>query len=345
MLEIQHEKFKMENKVLIIAEAGVNHNGNLDIAKKLIDEAVNAKVDIIKFQTFKASKLTTKAAQQAVYQERNTGKSEGQFEMLRNLELNLDNHLELIQYCEQKGIEFLSTPFDLDSIDLLKKIGIKVGKIPSGEITNLPYLRKMAENFPQIILSTGMSTMEDIQNALNVILNSGGNLENITILHCNTDYPTPFSDVNLNAMKTIANRFNTKIGYSDHTNGIEVPIAAVALGATLVEKHFTLDRNMEGPDHKASLEPNELAAMVNSIRNIEIALGSFEKKPSNSEIKNIEVARKSIVASCFIKMGELFNEKNITTKRPANGISPMKWDDVIGKKASKDFYEDDLILL
>ncbi|HLK28170.1 MAG TPA: N-acetylneuraminate synthase [Puia sp.] len=333
------------NKVIIIAEAGVNHNGSIKLAKKLIDEAASAGVDIVKFQTFKAEKIASKYSQKASYQIANTGNDESQYEMLKRLELNYEDHIELIKYCTSKNIEFLSTPFDLESIDLLKELGIKKGKIPSGEITNLPYLRKMAATFDELILSTGMSTLEEIKDAIGVLVSAGMAKANITVLHCNTEYPTPFEDVNLLAMQTIGKSFDVRTGYSDHTPGIEVPIAAVALGAVLIEKHFTLDRNMEGPDHKASLEPGELKKMVESIRHIEKALGSSIKSPSPSEIKNKIVARKSLVAAAEIKSGEVFTEKNLTVKRPGNGISPMEWDNVIGKKAKHHFKEDELIEL
>src|SRR5579871_397758 len=333
------------NKVIIIAEAGVNHNGSIKLAKKLIDEAASAGVDILKFQTFKAEKIASKYSQKASYQIANTGNDESQYEMLKRLELNYEDHIELIKYCTSKNIEFLSTPFDLESIDLLKELGIKKGKIPSGEITNLPYLRKMAATFDELILSTGMSTLEEIKDAIGVLVSAGMAKANITVLHCNTEYPTPFEDVNLLAMQTIGKSFDVRTGYSDHTPGIEVPIAAVALGAVLIEKHFTLDRNMEGPDHKASLEPGELKKMVESIRHIEKALGSSIKSPSPSEIKNKIVARKSLVAAAEIKSGEVFTEKNLTVKRPGNGISPMEWDNVIGKKAKHHFKEDELIEL
>jgi N,N'-diacetyllegionaminate synthase len=331
------------NPVIIIAEAGVNHNGNIETAKKLIDAAADAKADFVKFQTFKANKLVTKSADKAVYQKNNAGGEEGQFEMLHKLELSENDHVELINYCNSKKIKFLSTPFDAESIHLLKSLGITLGKIPSGEITNLPYLRLMAQSFSEIILSTGMAEMEEISATLNALIDCGINKNQITILHCNTEYPTPINDVNLLAMLDIQKHFGAKIGYSDHTLGIEVPIAAVALGASVIEKHFTLDRKMDGPDHAASLEPNELKAMVDAIRNIEKALGDGIKKPSPSEIKNKLIARKSIVAAKKIKKGEIFSEENITVKRPGNGISPMMWDEIRGKKAGNDFEEDELI--
>ncbi len=333
------------NKTLIIAEAGVNHNGSIDLARQLVDVAVEAGVDYVKFQTFKAEKIASRNAAKASYQQKTTSARESQLTMLKKLELSKEDHLSLIEYCSKKNIQFLSTPFDLESIDLLKELGIRLGKIPSGEITNLPYLRKMATTFPQLILSTGMATMKEIEEALNVLLNTGANKNNIVILHCNTEYPTPFEDVNLLAMPSIGKKFGVSFGYSDHTKGIEVPIAAVALGAVVIEKHFTLDRNMEGPDHKASLEPQELIEMVSSIRNIEKAVGSSIKEPSPSELKNITIARKSIVAATSINKGEIFTEGNLTVKRPGSGISPMQWDAVLGKKAPRDFEADELIEL
>lgn len=333
------------SKVLIIAEAGVNHNGSLENAFKLIDAAVDAGVDYVKFQTFKSENLVSMSAKKADYQIQNTGNStDSQYEMLKKLELSHENHELLIDYCKQKNIQFFSTAFDLDSLQYLKEIGLDFVKIPSGEITNLPYLRKAAQLFNKVILSTGMCTMEDIEDAVNVFLAEKISKENITILHCNTEYPTPMSDVNLKAMLSIKQEFGTDIGYSDHTLGIEVPVAAVALGASVIEKHFTLDNTMEGPDHAASLEPHQLKEMVKAIRNIEQAIsGDGIKKPSESEMKNIAIARKSIVASAQISKGEIFTEENLTIKRPGTGISPMKWDEVIGKVASKDYSTDDLI--
>jgi len=331
-------------RTLIIAEAGVNHNGSLDLAKQLVDNAVDAGVDYIKFQTFKAEKLVTKSARQAEYQQRNIGSQEdSQFQMLKKLELSPENHRILIDYCNKMGIKFFSTAFDFDSMDYLHSLELDLWKIPSGEITNYPYLKKIASYHQPVILSTGMSTMEDIEACLKVLTDNGLTKDQITILHCNTEYPTPFEDVNLRAMQTIKERFGTQVGYSDHTRGIEVPIAAVALGATVIEKHFTLDRNMPGPDHKASLEPDELKAMVSSIRNIEKALGSAEKKISDSERKNIAIARKSIVAATNIRKGEILTEENITVKRPGTGISPMRWEEVLGTTAVRDFQEDELI--
>ena len=336
----------MSKHVLIIAEAGVNHNGSLDLAKQLIDKAVEAGVDIIKFQTFKSEKLVSRAAKQAEYQQRNIGKKdEGQLAMLKKLELSQADHEELIAYCKEKGIRFFSTAFDMDSIDYLHSLNMGLWKIPSGEITNYPYLRKIAQYQEPVILSTGMCELADIEAALNVLLEFGVKKEQITILHCNTEYPTPFADVNLNAMLEIGEKFGVQIGYSDHTNGIEVPIAAVALGATVIEKHFTLDKGMEGPDHKASLEPDELKDMVTAIRNIEQALGSGHKTISESERKNIEIARKSIVAACPIKAGELLTEENLTVKRPGNGINPMRWNEVVGTVATRNYSEEDTIEL
>lgn len=335
------------SRVLIIAEAGVNHNGSLENAFKLIDAAVDAGVDYVKFQTFKSENLVAQSAKKADYQIQNTGNStDSQYEMLKKLELSHENHELLIDYCKQKNIKFFSTAFDLDSLEYLKEIGLDLVKIPSGEITNLPYLRKAAELFNKVILSTGMCTMEDIEDAINIFLAENISKENITILHCNTEYPTPMNDVNLKAMLSIQKEFGTDIGYSDHTLGIEVPVAAVALGASLIEKHFTLDNTMEGPDHAASLEPHQLKEMVQAIRNIEQAIsGDGIKKPSKSEMKNIEIARKSIVAAVSISKGEIFTEHNLTVKRPGTGISPMKWDKVVGKVASRDYLTDDLIQL
>jgi N,N'-diacetyllegionaminate synthase len=337
----------MSIKTIIIAEAGVNHNGVIENAFKLVDAAVDAGVDYVKFQTFKAEKLVSKVAKKADYQIQNTNNSEdSQYTMLKKLELSHQQHEEIIAYCNKKGIQFFSTAFDLDSLQYLKDIGLELVKIPSGEITNYPYLRLAAQLFKKVIISTGMCTMEDIEAALNVFLSAGISKDNITILHCNTEYPTPYEDVNLKAMLSIGEKFGTDIGYSDHTLGIEVPIAAVALGASVIEKHYTLDKNMDGPDHKASLEPDELKAMVQSIRIVEKSItGSGIKEPSASEMKNIKIARKSIVAKTTIQKGEVFTEDNITTKRPGDGISPMRWDDIIGQKATKDFSEEDLIII
>lgn len=328
-------------KVFIIAEAGVNHNGSIHLAKRLIDKASEAGADAVKFQSFKAEKLVTKDARKAEYQETTTGKTENQFQMIKKLELDYDKHNELMNHCESKDIMFLSSPFDLESIDLLNNLGIEIFKIPSGEITNLPYLKKVGSLKKKVILSTGMSTLGDIENALEILRKAG--TYDITILHCNTEYPTPMKDVNLKAMQTIKDAFKVEVGYSDHTLGIEVPIAAVALGATIIEKHFTLDKNMEGPDHRASLEPEELKDMVRAIRNIEEALGDGVKKLTESEEKNIKIARKSIVAGKDIKRGEILSEDNIEIKRPGGGISPMRWDEVIGKKAFRDYRKDEMI--
>lgn len=328
-------------KVFIIAEAGVNHNGNIDLAKSLIDKASEAGANAVKFQSFKAEKLVTKDAKKAEYQETTTGKTENQFQMIKKLELDYDKHNELINYCKSKNIMFLSSPFDLESIDLLNNLGIEIFKIPSGEITNLPYLKKVGSLKKKVILSTGMSTLGDIENALEILRNAG--TKDITILHCNTEYPTPMKDVNLKAMQTIKDGFKVEVGYSDHTLGKEVPVAAVALGATIIEKHFTLDKNMEGPDHRASLEPEELKDMVKAIRNIEEALGDGIKRLTKSEEKNIKIVRKSIVAGKDIKKDEIFTEENLQVKRPGEGISPMRWDEVIGKRAKRDFKKDELI--
>jgi N,N'-diacetyllegionaminate synthase len=328
---------------IIIAEAGVNHNGSIELAKKLIDVAAEAGVDFVKFQTFKAETLVTQTADKAEYQKEIRNTDESQFEMIKKLELDRKTHEELIDYCNAKDIQFLSTAFDHDSIDLLDELNIPFFKIPSGEITNLPYLRHIGKMGKPIIVSTGMSTLDEVHNALNILIESGTEKEQITILHCNTEYPTPMEDVNLKAMLTIREELGVKIGYSDHTLGIEVPITAVAMGATIIEKHFTLDRTLPGPDHAASLEPEELKAMVLAIRNIEKSMGDGVKNPSKSEKKNIPIARKSIVAKMPIKKGELFTEENLTVKRPGIGISPMEWDAVIGKAASSDYEMDDLI--
>lgn len=331
---------------LIIAEAGVNHNGSLEIAKKLIDVAVDAGVDIIKFQTFKADKLVSKGAKKAEYQKRNIGdEDDSQYQMLKKLELSDEAHKKLISYCYERNIRFWSTAFDLESIDFLHSLGLNLWKIPSGEITNYPFIKKIATFREPVIMSTGMCDEQDIKNAMDVLLNNGVSKDQITILHCNTQYPTPMKDVNLKAMLAIKNDFGTIVGYSDHTQGIEVPIAAVALGAQVIEKHFTLDRNMQGPDHKASLEPNELKAMVTAIRNIEQALGTGRKSISESERANICVARKSIVAKTNIKKGEVLTDNNLTVKRPGSGISPMQWEIVIGTKAIKNYQPDELIEL
>jgi len=330
-------------KVFIIAEAGVNHNGSIKLAKNLIDVAVESGADAVKFQTFKAENIVSKNTEKAEYQKKTTDASESQFDMIKTLELDIETHKELIAYCQEKSIIFLSTPFDHDSINLLSDLGLGIFKIPSGEITNLPYLRHIGSLKKQAILSTGMSTLQEVGDALDVLINAGTLKANITVLHANTMYPTPMEDVNLNAMSTMQKEFGVAIGYSDHTLGIEVDIAAVAMGATVIEKHFTLDKAMDGPDHKASLEPEELKSMVGAIRNIEKAMGGFEKTPSPSESININIVRKSIVANQKISKGDILTDKNITTKRPGNGISPMRWDDIIGTVAVKNYKLDDLI--
>ena len=333
------------SNVLIIAEAGVNHNGSIDIAKKMIDIAVNADVDLVKFQTFKVEMLVTKTAEKAYYQKNHTQKNETQFEMIKKLELDRADHIELLNYCKQKNIQFLSSPFDHESIDLLAELNIPFYKIPSGEITNLPYLRHIGSMGKPIVMSTGMATLEEVRAAIEVLMEATVKKDDITILHCNTEYPTPMADVNLQAMLTIQKELGVKVGYSDHTLGIEVPIAAVALGASIIEKHFTLDRTMSGPDHAASLEPDELQAMVAAIRNIEKAMGDGVKTPSLSEIKNIPIARKSIMAKKSINKGERFTENNLTVKRPGTGISPMEWDAVKEKISKKVFVVDEQITL
>ena len=329
--------------VFIIAEAGVNHNGSLKLAKELIDAAAKSGADAVKFQTFKAENLVSKTAEKADYQKKTTDALESQFDMIKKLELDVDTHKELIAHCQKKDIMFLSTPFDHESINLLVDLGLQIFKIPSGEITNLPYLRHIGALDKKVVLSTGMSNLKEVGDALNILINAGTSKDNITVLHANTMYPTPMEDVNLNAMLTIQRELDVAIGYSDHTLGIEVDIAAVALGASIIEKHFTLDQSMAGPDHAASLEPKELKSMVLAIRNIEIALGSDEKKPSRSEGLNISVVRKSIVANKEIKQGDLLTEKNISVKRPGNGINPMRWDEVIGSTARKNYNTDELI--
>lgn len=331
------------NKVFIIAEAGVNHNGDISLAKQLVDVAVSAGADAVKFQTFKAEKLVCKNAEKAAYQKETTNQAESQLEMLKKLELSEEMHDQLIDYCKKKGILFLSTPFDVDSVDYLIELGIEIIKIPSGEITNYPYLRKIAQTGKKVILSTGMSSLKEVREAVEVLKEYGN--KDIAVLHCNTEYPTPFTDVNLKAMLTMRDELGVKVGYSDHTMGIEIPIAAVAMGAQIIEKHFTLDKTMDGPDHKASLEPHELKAMINAIRNVENALGTGVKEPSESEQRNIGIVRKSIVAKYAIKKGEVFSEENLVTKRPGTGVSPMKWNEIIGTVAGKDYKEDDLIEL
>lgn len=329
--------------VFIISEVGVNHNGSLELAKQLVDVAAECGADAVKFQTFKAATLVTRSAKQADYQTANTGKQESQFDMLKRLELSEADHQELVDYCQLKNIEFMSTPFDLQSIQFLNGLGVNRFKIPSGEITNYPYLKMVGAYNKEIVLSTGMATLADIEAALNLLIESGTDKDKITILHATTDYPTQMQDVNLTAMQTIAQAFKVKVGYSDHTPGIEVPTAAVALGASIIEKHFTLDKNLPGPDHKASLEPQELNNMVKAIRNIEIALGDGIKRPSANEQKNMQVARKSLVALTDIRKGDTFSEHNLTVKRPGLGISPMRWNEIIGQVAQKDYQADELI--
>lgn len=331
------------NKVYIIAEAGVNHNGSLDMAKKLVDAAVEAGADAVKFQCFKAEKLVSKYASKAEYQKETTGEQESQLQMIKKLELGYEEHRELKDYCIRKNIDFLSSPFDLESIGLLDSLGMEVFKIPSGEIENLPYLRKIGSLKKKVILSSGMSTLSDIEYALGILRESGA--EDITVLHCNTEYPTPMEDVNLRAMITIREAFKVRVGYSDHTLGMEIPIAAVALGAEVIEKHFTLDKTLEGPDHRCSLEPWELKEMVRAIRNVEKALGSGIKSPSKSERKNMSVARKSLVAGRAILKGEVLGEANLAIKRPGTGISPKYWSLVAGRRADKNYEEDELIEL
>lgn len=331
------------SRIFIIAEAGVNHNGSLELAKKLVDVAVDAGADAVKFQTFKADQLVSKSAQKAEYQKQATAAEESQYEMIKKLELDENVHREIIGYCNEKKIMFLSTPFDHSSIELLNNFEMPIFKIPSGEITNLPYLQHIGRLGKEVMLSTGMADLGEIEDTLDVLVQSGVPKEKITVLHATTEYPCPIDEVNLRAMQTIRAAFGVKVGYSDHTEGIEVPIAAVAMGACVIEKHFTLDRAMKGPDHKASLEPAELKAMVQAIRCVEQALGDGIKKPSKSEVKNISVARKSIVALRPIKKGEIFCEENLAIKRPGNGISPMRWNEVIGQAAQRDYQSDELI--
>ena len=333
------------SKVFIIAEAGVNHNGSIDLAKKLIDAAADAGADAVKFQTFKAERLATKLAHKADYQKSNTSVNESQYEMLKRLELDEDMHKAIIEHCKQKQIMFLSSAFDNESVDMLNNFGMALFKIPSGEITNLPYLKHVGSLKKPIILSSGMSDLGDIKNALDVLIECGVSKDQLTVLHATTEYPCPIQEVNISAMQTISINFGVKVGYSDHTNGIEVSIAAVALGACVIEKHFTLDQTMEGPDHKASLEPNEFKSMVRAIRNIEKALGDGIKKPSKSEIKNMAISRKSIVALRAIKLGEIFSVANLAVKRPGTGISPMDLNKIIGKIARRDFLPDEQIEL
>ena len=331
------------HSTFIIAEAGVNHNGDFDTARKIIDAAKAAGADAVKFQAFKAEQVVSRLAPKAEYQKKKNSRSESQLEMIKRLELDENAMRELSDYCQEKNIMFLSSAFDLGSVDLLYNLGLAIFKIPSGQITDLPYLRKIGGLKKEVILSTGMSDLDEIGDALEVLTEAGTLKRNITVLHCNTEYPTPMEDVNLAAMLAIEDAFKVDVGYSDHTLGIEVAIAAVAIGAKVIEKHITLDRNMKGPDHEASLEPGELRAMVEAIRNIEKALGLKAKKPSASELKNRPIVRKSIVAAKSIKKGKVITEQDITTKRPGTGISPMKWDEVLGKKAGKNFEPDELI--
>ena len=328
-------------KTFIIAEAGDNHNGSRELAFRLIDKAVEAGADCVKFQTFITEEIISKRAEKAEYQKAATGSDESQYQMVKKLELSFEQFRELQKYAEERGITFLSTPFDIPSVEFLDSINIPCFKIPSGEITNLPYLIKIAETGRDVIMSTGMAELNEIENAINILREYGSG--DISLLHCNTEYPTPYEDVNLRAMLTLKEKFGVRVGYSDHTQGIEVPIAAVALGAEIIEKHFTLDHNMEGPDHKASLEPDELKQMVDGIRKTEKALGNGIKTASPSEKKNIQIARKSIVARRNIEKGEILTEENLAVKRPGNGISPMRWYEVIGTKAIRDFSEDEMI--
>jgi len=335
----------MKKPVLIIAEAGVNHNGDIALARQLIDAAADAGADLIKFQTFSADRLVTREAKKADYQSEVTGNVETQYQMLSRLELTQEMHHELIAYCDKRNIEFFSTGFDIESVNFLISLGIKYVKIPSGEITNLPYLRHIGQLGKSVILSTGMATLGDIEAAIEALEQAGTPRSLMTVLHCTTEYPTPMNEVNLRAMQTISAAFGIPTGYSDHTSGIEVSIAAAALGATVIEKHFTLDKKLPGPDHKASLEPDELKAMVTAIRNIEISLGDGIKRLTPSEVLNKPVARKSLVAKKSIKAGDVLSAENITSKRPGNGISPMRWDEVIGRTAERDFAPDELIEL
>lgn len=331
-------------KVIVIAEAGVNHNGDFGLAKQLIEQAKIAGADYVKFQTSKKTEyVMSRFAKMADYQKKNTGKEESQLEMGKKLGLTFDEFAALRDYCNAQSIKFMSTPFDFPSIDFIVDLGTDYMKVPSGELTNLPYLRKVAQQKIPVIMSTGMGTLGEVEAALNVLEQNGLSDEDISLLHCNTEYPTPYADVNLKAMVAMKECFGLRVGYSDHTKGIEVPIAAVAMGAEIIEKHFTIDRTLPGPDHVASLEPNELKVMVESIRHIEEAIGDGRKRVSDSERKNIAIARRSIIANRDIKAGEVFTEENLTTKRPGNGINPMRWDEVLGQKAKRDFIEDELI--
>lgn len=331
-------------KTIIIAEAGVNHNGDMDIARRLIDVAAEAGVDYVKFQTFKAENLVTKSARKAEYQKRNIGGGDvSQLAMLRALELSHEDHYGLVEYCGKRGVRFFSTAFDLESVDFLASLDMPLWKVPSGEITNFPYLRDIGRTGKDVILSTGMSDLDDIQAAIDVLVRFGTPADRITLLHCTTEYPAPKNEVNLLAMQTMRARFGLPVGYSDHTQGIEIPVAAVAMGACVIEKHFTLDRGMHGPDHRASLEPNELRQMVEQIRNVEMAMGDGVKAAARSEIANMTIARKSIVAARDIKQGDVLTEENLTVKRPGGGVSPMRWESVLGRCAVRDFNEDQAI--
>ncbi len=329
--------------VFIIAEAGVNHNGDLNIAKKLVDVAFESGADAVKFQTFRSEEIVTSDAETAEYQAKNIGRKISQLQMIKSLELSFEDFAELKKYCDRKGIIFMSSPFDIESARFLRDLGMEIFKIASGEITNYPLLREIGSYGKQVIISTGMATLGEVEEAIDVLTDSGTKRDNITLLHCNTQYPTPYEDVNLKAMLTLKEAFKVNVGYSDHTLGIEIPIAAVAMGASVIEKHFTLNRGMHGPDHKASLEPEELKRMIKAIRNVEKALGTGIKKPSPSEMGNIKIVRRSIVAKRDIKRGEIFTEENITVKRPGTGISPMRWREIIGKKAWRDFKKDEII--
>lgn len=331
------------SKVLIIAEAGVNHNGDMELAKKLVDAAADAGADYVKFQTYKTDALLLETAEKAGYQKKIMGESENQYEMLKKLELCENNHVVLIEHCESRNVRFLSSPFDLDSIDLIAKLNLDFIKVPSGEITNFPYIRKVGGAGKKILLSTGMSNLGEIEAALNLMVDSGADMDQISVMHCNTEYPTPPKDANLRAISTIQNAFNVKVGYSDHTLGVEAAIAAVSMGATVIEKHITLDKNMSGPDHMASMDPEDFKQFVQCIHNVEAMLGGGLKRPSQSEKKNITIARKSIVASKAISKGEPFGEGNLTTKRPGDGVSPMRWNDVVGKVAHREYSVDEKI--
>lgn len=335
----------MDRHVIIIAEAGVNHNGNFELARQLVLKAKEAGADYVKFQTAKPELVISRFAEMAEYQKTNTGKVESQLEMCQKIHLKLTDYEPLKAYCQQVGIKFISTPFDLVSIDVLESLDMDFWKIPSGEVTNYPYLVKIAKTHRPVVMSTGMCEIDEIRVAITVLTDNGLKMDQISLLHCNTEYPTPMTDVNLRAINNLAAEFGVRVGYSDHTTGIEVPIAAVAMGAEIIEKHFTLDHNMPGPDHKASLEPQELKDMVRAIRNIELALGDGNKHVSDSERKNISIARKSIIASRDIRKGEILSEENLTVKRPGNGINPMRWNEIMGKTAIRDFAEDELIEL